>query len=132
MKSVLYVIVIVVLSITTLTAQQSVADNNLYGSYIGKLPCDDCAFVTTTLTIEKNQKAGLIMNKHYTNNENNNETSDNAITEVGNWSLDNNFITIVIKDKTLKYILGKNTLTLVDNNGMLISSDEASKFVLTK
>ncbi len=129
MKNVLSLLAFLIFSVTVVSAQQLTADNNLFGTYTGKFPCKNCAFTMNILTIQEGQVASLIWSNHSENSE---SSKADAFVEQGKWSVEGNIMTIVYNGKTLKYMLGQNTLTLIGDNGKQISSDEASKYVLSK
>ncbi|WPP51367.1 copper resistance protein NlpE N-terminal domain-containing protein [Catalinimonas niigatensis] len=97
------------------------------GSYIGTLPCADCAGIETRLTLHED--LSYLIQTTYLGKE------DNAFEQEGSfsWNADGNTITLSkMVDGPRQYFVGENTLTQLDQEGNRITGDLAQKYVLIK
>ncbi len=96
------------------------------GIYMGFLPCADCIGVKTTLALNKNNSYILITV--------NTGKSDREFVEKGKFTAGDKADTLVLTpktgDKTRQYLVGKDTLTQLDEHGNRIAGKQAERFVL--
>lgn len=96
------------------------------GTYVGTLPCADCAGIQTTLTLNRDQT--------YTLSTTYEGKDGGPFEQTGafSWSPDGSTITLDAGDAPLAYKVGENMLLHLDMDGQTVTGELADRYVLRK
>lgn len=127
--SILTAIILLVLTGCSTKSQPHASRGSLdwAGAYSGVLPCADCEGIQTVMTINPDQS--FVLASTYLGR-------DNAtFEERGTFAWNEDGSTIILQttpDRPSRYLVGENTLTMLDMDGELIPGELAAHYVLRK
>lgn len=99
-------------------------DDEVWGMYVGELPCDDCRGVLTYVTLGKDSMAA-ITRVYY-------DSYGTSETKYGNWDFDDSLFIVSVPDEILYYkILSDSTLLAAKSSGV-IPKEGGEGYLLTK
>lgn len=96
------------------------------GAYSGILPCADCSGIQTTIDLKQNGTYKSVQT--YLGKEDNKFDSSGKFT----WNKEGNTITLGEGENITQYLVGENSLTMLDKNGNKITGDLAKNYTLAK
>lgn len=112
----------------TSSKSQEISENNNQTSYIGiykgTLPCADCSGIVTTLELTDDH---YVLTSIYV------DRSDEPFEQEGEYSVEGNII--ILDSKTMhpsKYMIGDNSIKVLDGEGLEIEGELKDMYVLEK
>ncbi|MBP1663392.1 MAG: hypothetical protein H6Q19_532 [Bacteroidetes bacterium] len=113
-------------SVTVITENHTdVQSYSWLGEYAGVFPCDDCEGIETIITLREDST--YVQKSTYLG-------KDNSFEETGTFSLIEPGSRLVLKstDSEQSYLLGDDTLTLLNSEGKVTEGELADAYVLKK